>query len=52
MGKIRDKHTILWKDSINKRVMNTNLAEGHIHSNPGISIFSRPMKAWQLQQEG
>ncbi len=51
MGEIKDNNPILWKDANNKRVMNTASAEKHVHDNPGISIFSKPMKMWQLRQE-
>jgi len=49
MGEIKDNHKILWKDATNKRVMNTDFAEKHIHENPEITIFSTPMKVWQLR---
>lgn len=51
MGVIKDSHKVLWKDATNKRVMNTDFAENHIHNNPGINIFSKPLKVWQLRQE-
>ena len=52
MGEIKDNQPIIWKDATNKRIMNTESAEEHVHNNPEVSIFSRPMKVWQLQQEG
>ncbi len=48
MNKIKDSSKPVWKAK--NKLMNDANAENFIRENPGQTIFSKPIKIWQLRQ--